>query len=92
MEIDCPCCSTKLIIDKKLERILSVVKKKEEVLSVEEFFKKESQKQKELDGFFKVSKKKEDEKKEYLEKKFNLAKKKREGEDLGKPLQNPFWD
>ncbi len=75
LEVDCPCCRSRLIIDSKLGRVLSHKKYKEKIDSFSEFLDKEKGKEKVLDQAFEIGKKKEKGKMEFLEKKIALVRK-----------------
>jgi hypothetical protein len=75
IEIDCPCCKAKLVIDPETGAILQMIPHKEDAPSLRDFLKADKHRGKALDEKFAESKRVEDSRLKVLEKKFEWAKK-----------------
>ncbi len=68
VEVQCPCCQAKIVVDTKMGRVIAHEAHEEKVQSFQDFLSTEKGKKAEIDQMFADSKKKEDEKKEFLQK------------------------
>jgi hypothetical protein len=75
LNIDCPCCRAKLVVDPETGAILKATPHKEEAPSLQEFLKSDKNRAQDLADKFAESKRQEDSRLKILEKKFEWAKK-----------------
>jgi hypothetical protein len=75
LQIQCPCCRAKLIVDKATGGVLQFTPHKEAPKSLEDFLKTDKNRAQDLESKFADSRKQEEERLGLLEKKFEWAKK-----------------
>jgi hypothetical protein len=91
INLKCPCCKAKIIVDPETGGILKYEKHKEAAQSLDEFLKSEKTRSDDLAAKFAEAREKEDSKKELLDKKFEWAKKNKDKLPEA-PKPDIFWD
>ena len=91
LNVSCPCCKGKLVVDAETGRVINSQAYKKENISLEEFMNTQDDRKKDLDDMFEKGKKEEDTKMDYLNKKFEWAKKNQD-KLPNKPDRKIFWD
>jgi hypothetical protein len=91
LEVDCPCCKAKLILDPQTGEIIQAKEHKEKPQSLQEFLKSESTRNQDLADKFAQAKQKEEAKKDLLNKKFEWAKKNQDKLPEA-PKPDIYWD
>lgn len=90
LNVECPCCKAKLVVDRETGDVLQSVARKEAPPSLESFMKAESGRAKDLEDKFAEARRLEDNRLALLEKKFEWAK--RNADKLPDPKPGIQWD
>ncbi len=91
LQIECPCCKAKLVVDSETGGVLQATPHKEAPLSLESFLKADQTRAKDLEDKFAESRRVEDSRLAMLEKKFEWAKKNKD-KLPDAPMPGIQWD